>query len=998
MRVSAVALVLACALCAAARAASWPAYRGGAGRGGYTAEQPPAKLSLRWTYQPAHPPAPAWPSEPRMPFDRAYHVVADGERVYFGSSADCKVYALDAATGRERWTFFTGGPVRFAPVLWKDRLFAASDDGWLYCLSAKDGKLVWKRRGAPSGRMVLGNGRMISKWPVRGGPVVAGDVVYFGAGIWTSDGIYLSALKAASGEPVWINDSAGAMELDQPHMGARARSGVSPQGYLAVGKKTLLVPTGRALPAAFDRADGKFRYFHLQKYGGSGGTPTLFDGLFFSGGVVFDVASGTRRVREVEALAVSPQTVYRYQKGTLFAVPRARPVLEKEVAGRRGKRKVYTWGQNWKARCGKGAAELIVAGKTVFLGWPGRVTAFDTMAKKETWSTKVDGLALGLAFSAGRLYVSTDRGAIHCFAAPGGAPGMIKAKPDPAPYGANAAAARAAEEIIRKTGLKEGYCLDLGCGYGGLAFELAKRTKLHIYGVEKDPAKVGLARKRLAAAGLYGVRVTVLEADPAKTELPNYFADLVVSANSVTGGAVPQKEAMRCLRPYGGMLCLGKAGGMKKTVRGPLAGAGEWTHQYADPANTACSGDPVKGPLTVLWFGGPDQTMANRHGRAPAPLFAGGRLYVQGLNGIRAVSAYNGRVLWDFPIKDITKPYHGEHLVGTAATGSNICTDGKVLYVRTGDRCLRIDGVTGRKLSELKAPPRPDGKAGTWGYVAVAGGTLFGSLANEKHIVKWRFGRGGPEQRDMSRQFSESVSLFALDAVSGKLKWTYAAKKSIRHNAIAVGKGRVFLIDRPVAAMDRVDVAKGAKGPAQPPGVLLALDAATGREKWKVEKGIFGTMLALSEKHDVLLMAYQPTRFKQPSETGGRMAALRASSGKLLWDVKAKYSTRPIINGRTLYPSGYDLLTGKRKQNWRFKRSYGCGILSGGRNILLFRSATLGYRDLTGKEGTRNYGPARPGCWINAIPAGGLVLVPDYTDKCSCSYLIKTSLALERRE
>ncbi|KKK77194.1 hypothetical protein LCGC14_2856080, partial [marine sediment metagenome] len=41
-----------------------------------------------------------------------------------------------------------------------------------------------------------------------------------------------------------------------------------------------------------------------------------------------------------------------------------------------------------------------------------------------------------------------------------------------------------------------------------LAFELAKRSKLLVIGIEKAAAKVAEARKKLAAAGLYGTRVT----------------------------------------------------------------------------------------------------------------------------------------------------------------------------------------------------------------------------------------------------------------------------------------------------------------------------------------------------------------------------------------------------------------------------------------------------------------------------------------------------------
>ena len=44
---------------------------------------------------------------PLMTFDRAHQLVASGGLVYFGSSADHKVYCLDAATVEIRWVFHT---------------------------------------------------------------------------------------------------------------------------------------------------------------------------------------------------------------------------------------------------------------------------------------------------------------------------------------------------------------------------------------------------------------------------------------------------------------------------------------------------------------------------------------------------------------------------------------------------------------------------------------------------------------------------------------------------------------------------------------------------------------------------------------------------------------------------------------------------------------------------------------------------------------------------
>ncbi len=87
-------------------------------------------------------------------------------------------------------------------------------------------------------------------------------------------------------------------------------------------------------------------------------------------------------------------------------------------------------------------------------------------------------------------------------------------------------------------------------------------------------------------------------------------------------------------------------------------------------------------------------------------------------------------------------------------------------------------------------------------------------------------------------------------------------------------------------------------------------------------------------------------------------------------------------------------MTGRRLK-FDFARSYGCGILAGSTRLLVYRSATIGYYDLEGARKTENYGGIRPGCWINAIPAGGLVLMADAASWCTCSYLNQATIALE---
>ena len=156
-------------------------------------------------------------------------------------------------------------------------------------------------------------------------------------------------------------------------------------------------------------------------------------------------------------------------------------------------------------------------------------------------------------------------------------------------------------------------------------------------------------------------------------------------------------------------------------------------------------------------------------------------------------------------------------------------------------------------------------------------------------------------------------------------------------------------------------------------------------------------MLAFSDKYDMLLMSYQSTRFKLPSEVGGRMAVFRGTEGYRVWDKRMKYITRPLVQDRTVIAQNgaWDLLTGDVKP-FKLKRSYGCGQISSSKNLLLFRSATLGYKDLS-KKGSpvQSFGGIRPGCWINALPAGGLVFLPDASAGCRCSYQNRAWVALQ---
>src|SRR5437588_2268075 len=68
-----------------------------------------ADRRLKWVAElPA--PAPAWPDQPRMPFDVAPRPLLLGGRVFHGCTRTDAIVARDSDSGEEVWRTPTGGP------------------------------------------------------------------------------------------------------------------------------------------------------------------------------------------------------------------------------------------------------------------------------------------------------------------------------------------------------------------------------------------------------------------------------------------------------------------------------------------------------------------------------------------------------------------------------------------------------------------------------------------------------------------------------------------------------------------------------------------------------------------------------------------------------------------------------------------------------------------------------------------------------------------------
>ena len=1115
--------LLVCGVSTVATAGDWPTYRHDAAHSGVNPASPGDNLALEWTYIPLHPPDPAWPATaeemPRMHADSAFHVAMAEGRVFFGSSVTDEITAIDTASGKIVWSFFTEGPVRFAPTVSNGRVYAGSDDGYVYCLNAGDGTLVWKYRPGPSDEKVIGNERLISLWPVRTSILVDQGTAYCGAGVFPYEGIYICALSADNGSVLWKNDTIG----DRAH--ELNFGGLTPHGYLLASPDILYVPAGRAMPAAFSRRTGEFLFWAPPGGKQGGAWSLLTDNQLIAGvdrsGVpykaAYDARTGANRgdvfawfpgldmvVRDKTAYVLTPAGVYAIDRDAhaqatrkVTASTRQREALakeltqlKKEVAKAQGEEqakmrtRIEEIGQltatalaeekrlqnscvKWHLAAGQGSC-LILAGDTLFVGGAKQVLGVDAETGRRAWRGSIAGKALGLAAGSSRLIVSTDEGRIYCFA--GGkersAPKEIRIVRDPKVLQSlpqRQLYREAARRIVDEGKITKGYCLVLDCNLGQLAYELTQITDLKIVGLEKDPQKLQNARDKLRTAGLLGSRVVVEPWDISV--LPPYFANLIVSDELLTTGTVKvtREQLERVLRPAGGTVVAGLPGEgdlQWRTFKRPkLEQAGSWTHEYGNPQNTACSDDQLaKGPLGVLWFGEPGpMSMVERHARAQSPVSMDGRMFVQGEELIVAVDAYNGTPLWQRKIPGAVRPR-------VDVDGGNLALTEEALYVAAYDRCLRLDPATGATVRVFNLP-EAGGDSYRWSCVWTDRNILFGIRAEPmkqpygadlraRHAepnddIQWAYTRSNaewfpmanyplwenynPEKGSVTGKMMGGDMVFAVNPDTGASLWAHQGKR-IGNLTMSLGAGKVFFAESVVteersrqALDERRDLIgkglyeetqsmkKAAKYSPSDIRVVVALDAASGKKLWEKPvdfTGCCGDAMGSAYQNDVLLFFgcvgnHDAYRFQEDQLTYRRIVALSASTGEILWSRPINYRTRPVVIGDKIIiePRACDLRTGKiqmrldpitgKQVPWEFLRpGHTCAITSASPNTLFYRSSCIAMYDLDRDAGVALFGGIRPGCWINMIPANGLVLVPEASVGCTCSYPLRGSFAL----
>jgi outer membrane protein assembly factor BamB len=195
-----------------AEKSAWTAFRGDAAQSDATSLDLPQQLELKWTRSVAEGDLPTAP-------------VAAGGLVFTANRLGT-VQAHDTL-GAPVWRNQVSGAVYYPPVVAHDRVFVGSADGRVYAFEARTGRPLWTFRVAPTDRVISVFGKLISAWPVAGGVVVDGDTVYAAAGITHYDGTYVVALDYVTGRLKASNITSGVLSSE-------VNGGVSLQGELHV--------------------------------------------------------------------------------------------------------------------------------------------------------------------------------------------------------------------------------------------------------------------------------------------------------------------------------------------------------------------------------------------------------------------------------------------------------------------------------------------------------------------------------------------------------------------------------------------------------------------------------------------------------------------------------------------------------------------------------------------------------------------------------------------
>jgi hypothetical protein len=341
---------------------------------------------------------------------------------------------------------------------------------------------------------------------------------------------------------------------------------------------------------------------------------------------------------------------------------------------------------------------------------------------------------------------------------------------------------------------------------------------------------------------------------------------------------------------------------------------------------------------------------------------------------------------------------------------------GDYLYIASGTQCLGLTPRQGNTAVTLAVPDVGLGTAFQWGYVALvdtlAENLVLGS-AEKNHVIRYASLEMDYQSYFDNRPWVVSSYLFALNRYSGIKKWQYIPGTGVIINStILYANNRVIFLESTNAATKASDSCRFQLSTLLGNGAtsLVALNAQTGAE-------IFRRAVNLSSlQHCVYMMYVNDRALISGSYNQGNNAAytvwsfsgIDGSGPQWTRSVTTTSGTNgdhgdqdghPVVVGNLLYILSFhagvcvNISTGQ-SVNWAFNRNgHGCSQVSATGLYLYYRGGNPQICTIASNTVTPLTTVTRSGCWINMVPAGGLLNIPEYSSGCTCGYSIQTSLS-----
>ncbi|MDX9755860.1 MAG: hypothetical protein RBU29_17995, partial [bacterium] len=327
------------------------------------------------------------------------------------------------------------------------------------------------------------------------------------------------------------------------------------------------------------------------------------------------------------------------------------------------------------------------------------------------------------------------------------------------------------------------------------------------------------------------------------------------------------------------------------------------------------------------------------------------------------------------------------------------------LYVAEKENCHAYAVDSGELVSIFQAPQLLPDRRQDWGYLATVGDHLYGST-NHAGAAFYELSEDTCDLLEGDfRDLILGNALFCKNRHTGETVWTYQ-KGVLFNSAIAMNDFTLFFVEsrNPEAVVDR-DGRLSADLFNASETSLIALDRLTGDKRWETPYAFpFQHIMYLSHVDGIVLAVgtYNVGKFVHYG-----LHAFNAQDGKPIWNsayqgqeiggTHGEQWQHPVIIGEQVYsrPYVFNLKTGEKGSYELDRGGHGCGGLSGSARYLYGRGFNPRRYALTNQKesGSPLSLVNRPGCWINMIPAGGLVLLPESSSGCTCSYSMQLSIA-----